>query len=940
MAVEKRADGSTSAGGAAPLKGEELENYGVWVKLEPQDLAEDSQSETGPGDAFNPQIPELREETFLTEEEESILQTPGSPSLEVDFSVDDLPALEDANESAGAAEPASDDFEIPEAVDAGEESETLAAADLDAVASFASPGMEEPSPAVDMDIPEDIESIEESETLDASDLDAVAGFAVEEAASPSEDFEEIGAEAFETPADEGSAVPSEAGAPVFMSLDEPDEFSIPEIEEDVGAQESAPGGDELPDISLIGQGAEEGFQVEPMPAPESGETEISLEEFGIDAGSPEPAASGGGSEELSLDDFLDSSDFGITDKREIEAREALSQEPIDLDLEFDDDSEFETLSISKDSDEELESVQRSAEAEPEERGSHDEDIETELVTDFDDILAKDDGVTALGVLETGEARGAGSGLDLAAGIEDSGLVEDAGIEDQTALVTEIGAEHLDIEMDSNVSERDISADLERYAGASSEADQLLASIDGLEPGDESPAVELPSREPSTASMPEAPGAYTDASVEEDADSGFSETIPFEEPVLEDLALDIEAEDAAASADGVDRAVQAGREPGTEGFDDLAAVERELAGEEEDVPDQRVDAAMPASLLHQIAEELSDIKRELSSLKEQLSSLRAGVSEARPEAVEEGAKPSGFFDEEEDETIALTGDELDNILNTADFTEETGASDEALQGASETSTGESADADAGDISLDLGEEDIIPLEEPSPQPQPSPQRLEPSSGADDRGLSDLRRIEEEGLSPMTEAPEDTSYLEEPIKDELEGAVLPETPLEEPDLSGFTVEEELVEEEIPVIDAGDQEIDLPVTEEEELELDDITLDLNPDSSVVPDVAAPAPTPSEPALDDGLVTEISLADETSPEEPSYSASQPAAASPDVLPKVTAAPPPRAAPESLKSDIRSVLQYMDKLLESLPEDKIEEFARSEHFSVYKRLFEELGLV
>ena len=33
-----------------------------------------------------------------------------------------------------------------------------------------------------------------------------------------------------------------------------------------------------------------------------------------------------------------------------------------------------------------------------------------------------------------------------------------------------------------------------------------------------------------------------------------------------------------------------------------------------------------------------------------------------------------------------------------------------------------------------------------------------------------------------------------------------------------------------------------------------------------------------------------------------------------------------------------MDRL-DALPEDKIEEFAQSEHFGVYKKLFEELGL-
>ena len=48
---------------------------------------------------------------------------------------------------------------------------------------------------------------------------------------------------------------------------------------------------------------------------------------------------------------------------------------------------------------------------------------------------------------------------------------------------------------------------------------------------------------------------------------------------------------------------------------------------------------------------------------------------------------------------------------------------------------------------------------------------------------------------------------------------------------------------------------------------------------------------------------------------------------------------PEDLKQEIRSVLSYMDQLLEALPDDKIEEFAHSEHFEVYRRLFEELGL-
>jgi len=47
-----------------------------------------------------------------------------------------------------------------------------------------------------------------------------------------------------------------------------------------------------------------------------------------------------------------------------------------------------------------------------------------------------------------------------------------------------------------------------------------------------------------------------------------------------------------------------------------------------------------------------------------------------------------------------------------------------------------------------------------------------------------------------------------------------------------------------------------------------------------------------------------------------------------------------NLRKDLKNVLSYMDQLLESLPEDKIEEFAKSEHFDTYRKLFKELGLV
>ncbi|MFN4245492.1 MAG: hypothetical protein ACK4F9_05010, partial [Brevinematia bacterium] len=47
----------------------------------------------------------------------------------------------------------------------------------------------------------------------------------------------------------------------------------------------------------------------------------------------------------------------------------------------------------------------------------------------------------------------------------------------------------------------------------------------------------------------------------------------------------------------------------------------------------------------------------------------------------------------------------------------------------------------------------------------------------------------------------------------------------------------------------------------------------------------------------------------------------------------------EQEKEDIRKVLLYLDKLLENLPDDKIKEFASSEYYDIYVKLFDKLNL-
>jgi hypothetical protein len=69
------------------------------------------------------------------------------------------------------------------------------------------------------------------------------------------------------------------------------------------------------------------------------------------------------------------------------------------------------------------------------------------------------------------------------------------------------------------------------------------------------------------------------------------------------------------------------------------------------------------------------------------------------------------------------------------------------------------------------------------------------------------------------------------------------------------------------------------------------------------------------------------------------------DVLPEEegqvedAAEPEITALPGNFRKELKQVLSYMDKLLESLPEEKIEEFAQSDYFDTYKKLFKDLGL-
>jgi hypothetical protein len=250
------------------------------------------------------------------------------------------------------------------------------------------------------------------------------------------------------------------------------------------------------------------------------------------------------------------------------------------------------------------------------------------------------------------------------------------------------------------------------------------------------------------------------------------------------------------------------------------------------------------------------------------------------------------------------------------------------------------------------------------------------------------ISEDSIDDFSEAVIDEPDLSSEIHD---------NPLEEPSLedisisldmsdldsTGFETEEEISEEFID----EENEISIPVSEDEEadgLELADLSLIPEGFSAEEAEFASEEfgteeslamPEEIEEELDvleeDEAMPEVlpeALPEEALPEEalPEMALEEMAELSSDELdsieeveefieedgiPVVSEEPVPAASsdldlkedsgiPSHLKQELKTVLSYMDQLLEALPDNKIEEFAKSEHFKTYKKLFKELGLV
>ena len=215
------------------------------------------------------------------------------------------------------------------------------------------------------------------------------------------------------------------------------------------------------------------------------------------------------------------------------------------------------------------------------------------------------------------------------------------------------------------------------------------------------------------------------------------------------------------------------EPAESGFEPETPVEQEAAAPEAPA------SPLSTQLLMKIAEELASIRGELSELKKEFSTAAIAPVPTAKDKEEESA----FFDAEEDEKIALTGDELNNILNTADFVEEAETDSNADSNAADMDIAPEADISADidissdidisgedfDLSADLeasvlpGDETSEPVElsgefldltEPLDSPEELPEITEPLDSADD--LPDIT----ESLGSVDDLPDITESLGSP------------------------------------------------------------------------------------------------------------------------------------------------------------------------------------
>ncbi|MDR1215473.1 MAG: hypothetical protein LBK25_02215 [Treponema sp.] len=543
----------------------------------------------------------------------------------------------------------------------------------------------------------------------------------------------------------------------------------------------------------------------------------------------------------------------------------------------------------------------------------DEEEEPQEELNVEDLLAEDDDFTGDEILldESPEELGKIEETSVSDAKEILPIGADASAEKPEQFVASTEKE-ISVESSGNTTEIFMENLLDDSPFDDDDEEEIPVTQEEKEKLDKSTLVEMPALVKETVVVAETPDKVgsEDDSIDAtlfDVDAALAEAgIPLDiemekEPAPEVATLVEQEEEVPTEAEiAVEQAV-------------IPAVETEsLTKEAPESPKTEITPNLSTELLLRIAEELSSIRKELSSLKQNFLEHRDKEVQSETVLVEEESAPvlggGGFFDDSDDEKIALTGDELDGILMSADFTEESGA---GLTDDFETLADE--EILEQEVSTEVEEGQVIDAEKDS---------------------EELQRLRAEGVViPTPPEPEDTNLLkteeipqdEEAINFDLSDTVIDEpdlqiveNPVQEPVLEGISFDDS-------ILDIGDEAVEEPQAEEELTE--------EPEAEIPLPEEEPTLEIPEPAVE-SVVYEKPV--------PSVEETPPAELIPELEDTAKTSPieAPVEIPSNIKDELKTVLSYMDQLLESLPEEKIEEFASSKYFDTYKRLFAELGIV
>ena len=910
----------------------ELDNYGVWVKKEPQTVDSSNQDATFDIEADLPNFDSLESNENMTFD-----------SDDTALSVDELSAITAQNEvvdEGAAASDSADAFAASDAADSGSES------------------MEDIS----------LDEFIEGGVFEDDNVEGNKGMEVSEEAAPSDSSETESVDLSEFGMDDSeSQEESPAEETASLASDDSDTLDIDLSFDDDSSAEPAAESLSFDDVAAATDSA---------PAADDGSESVDLSEFGVDfsEGSSESAA-------------------------EEPAAEAVQEESAASDSSSDDfDAMFNSLEdggegISADaflSDEDTTAESSSEEAPAETQ----ESSQTEVSADEAESVSLDD----FGMEESTEE----SAPSLAEESSESSESEDISLAD---FGMDEGTEDAETSVsESEVSESLAASDDIEMTVMTDETESFEQDTTGIADEITEPAFEEPSAEVTEGESIGDVDAFLASPVDS---SEIADTIPdtFDEEtasLINEGILDEKTEETESAAS----------EP-------LAA-----APAQESAPANEVSTAA-TQILSQLVGELSALKNEIAGLKSEFESMRHAPAASQDDAIipADESDSGGFFgDGEEDETISLSTDELDNIMNTADFTEseESDAESAAESAFTEESSSESDDSFVqafeesentesteektviADESAEIADEDIAPtIDDNDEDAAFTPQEIEEEEVQPEEVLSEdsdlLSDIDNSVAVPDDDFTSENNLsmdfndenLEEPSLDDIETSVVEDNePSEElpeeitlPKVDDIIVEsgsEDLMQEDSPVEadsfaegetesleaeEAVEEAESEPVNEEsaesesaeeaEEEEDPSQTFDTGFGESVADEITEEGVSVAGEqypwADENDFVTDAAATDEEEAPAAAETAAESLAEEAPVIEKSLAAP---VAEEStpvvetssavngdLKSEIKSVLSYMDQLLENLPEEKIAEFAQSEQYETYKKLFKELGL-